>query len=113
MIWLMKLVCVCSKILPGVGMSVDEGKHAGVDAYRTVGARRGARSLQPLAHPRMATEQQASFVLPTDYVENHQYFQGDQSTVFRRGIKAPHYDLTQYMNAAMRKNVNLKSTAHD
>ena len=96
--------CVYSKLLPGAGIAVDESKHA---------LRRGARSLQPIANAPMATEQQASFVLPTNYVENHQYFQGNQSTVFRRGIKAPHYDLTHFMNAAVRKNVNIKSTGHD
>eukprot|EP01043_Picozoa_sp_COSAG02_P022447 COSAG02_NODE_1167_length_14137_cov_25.567175_11_plen_284_part_00 len=103
---LVQLLSVLSQLLPGAGISVDESQHVSV-------ARRGARSLQPLANAPMATEQQASFVLPSNYVENHQYFQGNQSTVFRRGIKAPHYDLTHYMNAAVRKNVNIKSTAHD
>lgn len=104
-----------SKLLPGPGvaLSVDESQHVPVDAHRTHGQRRGARSLQALVNPPMATEQQASFVLPSNYVENHQHFQGNQSEVFRRGIKAPHYDLTHYMNAAVRKNINIKSTGHD
>ena len=85
-------------------MRMDETSHPSV-------ARRGARSLQPIANARIATEQQASFVLPSNYVENHDYFQGTQSTVFRRGINYPMV-LTQYMNDAVRKNVDIKSTAH-
>lgn len=93
--------------VPGGGMRMprmDERSHPSV-------ARRGARSLQPIANTRIATEQQASFVLPSNYVENHQFFQGDQAAVFRRGVNEP-MSLTQYMNAAVRKNVDIKQTGH-
>jgi hypothetical protein len=99
------MLSMLSKLLPGAGISVDESKYVSA-------ARRGTRDLQPIANPPMATEQQASFVLPSNYVENHQYFQGNQSTVFRRGIKYPFNDLTHYMDAAVRKNVNIKCTGH-
>ena len=72
-------------------------------------------NLQPIANPNLLTESQSSFVLPNSYPERiAELLQGPaaHTTQHRRGIKSPHYDLTQYGREAVRKHVDLAKTAH-